>query len=232
MGAPGHLRGLMSEYVLVPVENLYPVPENFSVQETVFIEPLSIGVYSVELSRLKLNDDVLIFGVGPIGLSVTMTLSFKGIKNIDIIDKLEYRLQLSKKFGVRDTAHFNNQIHMKKLADDHIKGYSVVFECSGDQTAINSTIEFLKPGEKLILVGIPSELYIKFDISKLRRKEITVINVRRQNNSMKKAIDIMSHFKSKSQLILTHQFNYLNTNSAYSLVNNYEDEVIKAVVKF
>ncbi|MCF8240357.1 MAG: alcohol dehydrogenase catalytic domain-containing protein [Melioribacteraceae bacterium] len=232
MGAPDQLNGLMCEFAIIPIENLFPVPANFTIPETVFIEPLSIGVYSVKLSNVSRNDDVLIFGAGPIGLSVVMTLSYHGIENVDMIEKLEYRLQLSKKIGVRSTAHFNNHIQMGKFADNNKLGYDVVFECSGDQAAIDSAVEFLKPGGKLILVGIPSETHIRFDISKLRRKEITVINVRRQNNSMEKAIEVMRQFKSKSNLILTHQFEYTKTQSAYDLVDNYEDEVIKAVVKF
>ena len=66
----------------------------------------------------------------------------------------------------------------------------------------------------------------------LRRKEISIINVRRQNHSVKDAIKIVDHFRPLDDFLITHIFNFDQTNEAFNIVNDYADNVVKAVVKF
>ena len=123
-----------------------------------------------------------------------------------------------------------------KIEDDLMKilpeELDMVFECCGEQDALNTALKVLKPGGKLVIVGIPSVDRISFDMGYLRRKEITIINVRRQNHAVRDAIKIVDHFKPLDNFLITHSFTPDKTNDAFELVNNYEDNVIKAVVKF
>ena len=80
MGSAGQIEGLSREYAAVPIDNLFPVPEEFTPREAAFVEPMSIGTYAVKLGAAKENDNIGIVGVGPIGMAVMMALQYTGNK--------------------------------------------------------------------------------------------------------------------------------------------------------
>ena len=71
--------------------------------------------------------------------------------------------------------------NVKEILQKRPDGIDVVFECCGQQEAIDQAIEMLEPGGKLVLIGSPRTERISLDISRIRRKEIAIINIRRQN---------------------------------------------------
>jgi threonine dehydrogenase-like Zn-dependent dehydrogenase len=105
-----------------------------------------------------------------------------------------------------------------------------VFECCGKQEAIDEAVEILKPGGLLLLVGIPEVDRISFDISKIRRKELTVQNVRRQNDCVEPVINLISTGKILPDFMITHNFLFKDTQRAFDLVAGYKDGVIKAMI--
>ena len=83
----------------------------------------------------------------------------------------------------------------------------------------------------LVLVGIPPEAKYTFDMDLMRRKEIAIQNVRRQNHCMDKAIELISNGLPIDQIV-THHFSPEETQQAFDLVASYQDGVIKAMIDF
>ena len=82
-----------------------------------------------------------------------------------------------------------------------------------------------------MILGIPLTERISFDINKLRRKEICVQNVRRQNNCTQAAIDLIENRQVEVDFMATHFFNLEETQEAFELVSGYRDGVIKAMIE-
>ncbi|KAF0235549.1 MAG: hypothetical protein FD181_3446 [Prolixibacteraceae bacterium] len=231
LGCPGQLDGCLSEYIVMPAFTCFPVTGKMNPVQAALIEPLTIGVYTVNLAKIE-NPcvSVGIFGAGPIGLSVLMKLLADGIKNITMVEPLEYRLYKAREIGAKyivnpDTVNVEEVVkaNEKFLLD-------IVFEASGDQKAVTNSIKILKPGGKLVLVGIPPSAQYTFDMDLMRRKELTVINVRRQNHCVEEAIDLVVSGKIDIEKIVTHQFPLEKTPVAFDLVEGYKDGVIKAMI--
>ena len=106
----------------------------------------------------------------------------------------------------------------------------VVYECSGDDKAISQAIQLLKPGGSLVIVGITEIDNISLPIHELRRKEITIINIRRQNRCTQKAIDLLDENKINMDSIITHHFSLDETQKAFDLVAGYRDGVMKTII--
>ena len=110
--------------------------------------------------------------------------------------------------------------------------FDVVIECCGKQEAIDQAVQLLKPGGLLLIVGIPEVERISFDISLSRRKEITIQNVRRQNNGVQPSIDLTASGKWSPESMITHRFPVEKVDEAFKIVNDYKDGVIKAMIYF
>lgn len=240
LGAPGQLNGCLAEYIVMPESNCFVVPENMDEEQAALIEPMSIGYYAVSLAEKhagflknpKEIKSVAILGVGPIGLGVQLSLQAAGINNIWVTDKLDYRLKAAEEAGAIEIGNPDEENIVKKFAVKNPGLFDMVFECCGEQDAMDQAVELLKPGGTLLIVGIPEVERISFNMGKIRRKEITIQNVRRQNNSMQPCIDLSGSGKWSPEFMITHRFSFQKTNEAFDTVSNYKNSVIKALIKF
>src|SRR5271156_4435622 len=80
----GHgVNGAFAQYVLMRPDQLYRIPENFSLEEAALSEPFAAAVQAVvEVSRVKLGNVALISGPGPIGMLCLKLLVSQGVKTI------------------------------------------------------------------------------------------------------------------------------------------------------
>ena len=88
----------------------------------------------------------------------------------------------------------------------------------------------LKPGGTLLIVGIPETDRISFPIHTLRRKELTIKNVRRQNECISPALNMVASGAIKVDLLVTHHFSLQEAKVAFDLVLDYRDGVVKAMI--
>lgn len=231
LGCPGQLDGCLAEYIVMPDFTCFPVTNKLNPVQAALIEPLTIGVYTVKLAQIK-NQSIAvgIFGAGPIGLSVLMKLLADGVKNIGIIEPLEYRSAKAKEIGAKYIINPNseNVEEFVKAKEEYL--LDVVFEASGEQDAVTNAVKILKPGGKLVLVGIPPEAQYIFNMDLMRRKELTVINVRRQNHCVEEAIELVVSGKIDVEQMVTHHFTLEESDVAFKIVSGYKDGAIKAMI--
>ena len=83
-----------------------------------------------------------------------------------------------------------------------------------------------------MLVGIPEVERITFLIDRMRRKELTLINIRRQNQCVEAALDMVASGKVNVDFMITHRFSLDQTQRAFDLVDTYRDGVVKAMITF
>ena len=230
LGTPGQGDGCLCEYIVMPQECCYPMGKlNF--EQATICEPFAIGVYSVKQSHAGKNSKIAILGSGPIGLSCMVAARAEGIKAIYVTDKLDYRVKIAKDNGAAWSGNPDKQDIVKEILAREPLGIDAVFECAGDQAALTQAVELLKPGGFLVSVGIPREDRVYFQIDDLRRREITIVNIRRQNECEQHAIDLISSGKAKVDFMATHKFKLEQTQEGFETVAHYSDGVIKAMIE-
>ncbi len=232
LGCPGQLDGCLSEYIVMNEKSCFPITNSMTYEQATLSEPLAIGVYAVEKAMLSDKVNVAILGVGPIGMSVFYVLRTVNVGKVYVTDKLNERLDFSKKLNPNWTGNPDLLDITKEIKNLDPLMMDTVFECSGNPEAINQGIELLKPGGNLVIVGIPEVNEVSFPIHELRRKEITIINVRRQVHCTQKAIKLLQSGKINMDAMATHRFSMDEVEKAFELVANYSDGVMKAIITF
>jgi L-iditol 2-dehydrogenase len=230
LGCPGQAEGCLSEYLVLPERCCLPIPDTMSLDEAAMVEPLSIALYGATLYCGLKGARVGIFGSGPIGLCLLQAARALGAATICVTDKIEARLEVALALGADWTGNPNRQDIFNDITRDAGGALDVVFECCGQQEAIDTALPVLKPGGELSLIGIPEPNRVSFDINLLRRKEIRIQNVRRQNDCMVKALKMIEDGAVNAKSMITHRFNFDRTGDAFDLVSNYRDGVVKAMI--
>ena len=233
LGCPKQAEGCLSEYIVMPEVCCFKVSDKTTFDEAAISEPLAIGVYAVKQSIPMQGANVGILGAGCIGLSVLLPAKAQGAELIYVTDKIDDRIDLALKAGAVWGGNPDNEDVVKKVKELEPGGLDVVFECCGEQDALDQAIEMLKPGGKLLLIGIPPAAErVTFLIDKLRHKEICIQNVRRQNHCVQPSLDMMGRGDFDVSVMVTHRFPFDQAQAAFDLASSYADGVLKTMIDF
>jgi L-iditol 2-dehydrogenase len=232
LGCPGQAEGSLSEYIVMPETSCVKIPDTMSYDEAAISEPLAIGVYAVKQSIPMDGAKVGILGFGPIGMSVLLPALARGAKEVYVTDKIEERLHIARNNGAVMTANPDREDVVEKIRAEVPELLDVVFECCGKQEAMDQAVELLKPGGKLMIIGIPEFERWSFHVDQSRHKELCIQHVRRQNEALLPALDMMAKGEVDVRPMATHRFSFENTQEAFDLVAGYRDGVMKAMIDF
>lgn len=231
LGCPKQAEGCLSEYIVMPEKSCFLLPDTLSMDEGALSEPLTIGVYAVKLSQMKPGMTIGILGSGPIGLSVLTAASIMTPSKVFMTDKLDYRLDFARRSGATWTGNPEKINVVSEIKKAEPLMLDMVFECCGQQDAIDQSFQLLKPGGKLMIIGIPETSKYTFPIDDMRRNEICIQNVRRQNESLDDCLQLLESKKVDVGFWTTHRFKLSDTKKAFDMVADYQDGVVKAMIE-
>jgi L-iditol 2-dehydrogenase len=231
LGTPGQGDGCLSELLVMPEECCFPMQGKITIEQGVLCEPLAIAVYAVKQSRVPRGADVAILGAGPIGLSCMVCARAAGVGACYLTEKIEERVKVAQKGGAAWVGNPLKEDVVAAILKQRPLGMDVVYECAGQQETIDQGIDLLRAGGTLMLIGIPREDRVSFSIDKIRRKEITIVNVRRQNGCTQAAMDLQASGKVDANFMVTHRFPLQRVQEAFELVAAYRDGAVKAMIE-
>ena len=231
LGTPGQGNGCLSEYIVMPEENCLPTHGKLTLEQSALCEPLAIAVYSVKQSHLPPGADVAILGAGPIGLSCLVVAGAENVNSCCVTEKIDERMRVAAIAGATWVGNPARQDVVQEIVRHRPGGMDVVYECAGQQETIDQAVDLLRAGGKLMLVGIPRTDRVSVSIDKARRKELTLINVRRQNKCAEAAMALLASGRITVDFMITHRFKLDQVQDAFEMVAHYRDGVVKALIE-
>jgi L-iditol 2-dehydrogenase len=229
LGSPG-LSGCLCEYMVMPEECCFPTGGAITLEQAALCEPLSIGTYTAKRGDLAEGAKVAILGAGPIGLSTLLATRVEKAGKIYVTDKIDARLKAASGAGADWTANPDNTDIVSDILAAEPLGLDVVYECCGQQEALDQSFDLLQPGGLLVIVGTAREDRISFSVDKFRRQELSIRYIRRQNHCLQTAMDLIGSGQADTDFMITHRFGLERTAEAFDLVAEYGDGVIKAMI--
>jgi L-iditol 2-dehydrogenase len=229
LGCPGQMEGCLGEFLVMPEDCCYSA-KGLSADQAALVEPLTIGYYAAQLSGDLKGKKIGILGSGPIGLSVLLAARVAGASAIYVTDRLDYRLDAAGQQGADWTGNPDQTDIVREILQREPLELDVVFECCGQQTAFEQALKLCKPMGRIAIVGIPETDQSSFPVHDARRKGLTFINVRRQNECIGPVINLIDEGKIRPDFMITHRFSLDQAARAFDLLAGYRDGVIKTIV--
>ncbi len=172
--------GGFAEYVAVPVHNLIAVPDTVSYEQAAMLEPMAVAVHAMRQLNPAQTDTVVVYGLGTIGLLLTMFLTEKGIEDIFVIGNKASQKEMIKSIGIPEESYCDSSLEnttdwIYNKTNGH--GADIVFECVGKNETISNAIELLAPKGRLCTVGNPhSDMLLEKTIYwKILRNQLTIV---------------------------------------------------------
>ncbi|HEY4965368.1 MAG TPA: alcohol dehydrogenase catalytic domain-containing protein [Puia sp.] len=185
-----HRPGGFADYVLVPVENIFPLPDDLPLWKACLAEPVTIAIHACERSELDRNDIMLVMGCGPIGMNVIEVARERGA-HVIATDVNEQRLEVAAVLGA-ETLLADGSLEEKVLAITNGEGMPVVIEASGVPTVMEQAIRLVAAGGRVTMIGlIKKGKAISFEGLDLTRKELTIHGSRNEKGAFPEAIRLL-----------------------------------------
>jgi threonine 3-dehydrogenase len=146
--------GAFAEYIAVPEENVFPMPDEIPDDIACIFDPLGNAVHTALAADL-VGKDVLVTGAGPIGLMSIPVVLKAGARRVVVTDINDLRLEMAKEMGASATVNVQThslQEEMKRLRIN--EGFDVVLEMSGSPKALQTAVDVAIHGGEIILLGI------------------------------------------------------------------------------
>lgn len=146
--------GCFAEYLVIPAENVFPLPDSIGDDIASLFDPLGNAVHTA-LAYDLVGKDVLITGAGPIGLMTIPVAKQAGARSVVITDLNPYRLELAKTMQPTravDISKTSLKSVMEEL--DLSSGFDTCLEMSGSAKAFGELPDLIKTGGKIVLLGI------------------------------------------------------------------------------
>ena len=147
--------GAFAEYLVIPAQNVFPVPTHISDDLAAILDPLGNATHT-SLKFDVVGEDVLITGAGPIGVMATAIVRHIGARFVVVTDVNAYRLKMASAMGADRVVDVSAEALgpvMESLG--MTEGFDVGLEMSGSESAFNQMLDAMNHGGRIAALGIP-----------------------------------------------------------------------------
>ena len=186
-----HRHGGFAEYVAAPASHIHAIPDGLSAFEASFAEPIAIAVQALRRGAVQAGEDVLVLGCGPIGLAIIEVAQAYGAR-VTATDINPSRLQNASSLGAQ-TLLADETLLSRVLERTDGDGIGVVIEASGNAKVIESTVELVAAGGRIVIVGLVGKgVGVSLPGLDLTRKEMTILGSRASTDCFPEALRLLS----------------------------------------
>lgn len=229
LSTPG-IPGFFRELVNLPVANFLPIPAAMSFDAAALAEPLAVAAHSLHLASIREGEAVAVIGAGPIGLLTIAALRAANAGRIWAIEPLPHRREIARKIGAH--AALDHAEAAEEIAKATARrGVDCAIDCAAGQDTTSQAIQLTRNAGRVALTGIHSTPLVSMDGSAMRRKELTIFNVRRSNHETEEALALLKTHATSFAPLLTHTRPLDRIGEAFTIASQYRDGVGKMTVR-
>lgn len=231
LSTPGHA-GFFREFVDLPAASLLAIPKRLPMPVATLVEPLAVALHSVRLAAVGLGETAAVIGAGPIGLLTVACLRAAGASRIWVVEPVAHRREMARRMGAAEAIDPGAVDAARQIvADAGGRGVDCALDCAAKEHTINCAIRCVRNGGRVALTGIHSQPMVPFEVSPMRRKELTIFNVRRSNHEPEAALELLLARMEWFAPLVTHTRPLDRIAEAFRLVEAYADGVGKLVIE-
>jgi L-iditol 2-dehydrogenase len=225
--------GAFGEYVVVPGEAVFHLPDRLSFVQGSLIEPLTVAVHVVGRTGLKAGQSAAILGTGSIGGMVSGVCHARGAAPIIAVDIRQHCLDAARERlgATHDFLLPDDELvdQVKALTDG--EGVDAVFVTADDASLVNLAIEMTKRRGHITLVALITEAPLQFMAYSIISKELHIVgSVMSNNDDVQEAIELAASGRVDVEGILTHVLPLEEAQRGMELAQSKDDGAIKVVL--
>lgn len=214
---------LLVRNVAANPDSVIRLPDDLPVAYGALVEPLAVAQHSANRVAASAGDKAVIYGAGPIGLSILQILQYRGLADIVVIDLSPLRLETAASLGAV-TLRGDDPELARQLTEIHgtadffglpMPASTLYFEATGARAVFEGMLEVAGPGSRICLTGVHKES-VTLDLVMLLAKEISLVPALAYTGEFAEVIDMLRCGAFDPSVMVTHEFPLSNIDSAFA----------------
>lgn len=226
------LEGSLSQYVILPAQYLYALPDALPFADATLIETLATVRHAQERARLAPGESVVVLGQGTTGLLHTSLAALTGCKPVIAISRSRWKLDRAAKMG----AHECIEADADQAIDEVLRitgkvGADVVIDTAGAPTSFRAGIDMLRPGGRLCSFSLSHDHISGLSAFPLYYKEATIVASRGLTPAdITQSIDLVASGKIDVSGFITTTYPLARAAEAFAEYESNPSRVLRIVI--
>lgn len=221
--------GGMAEYCVVPVRQLYRLPDTITQEQAVFIEPLSCIIHGIDRANVSVGDTAVIIGGGTVGLLMLALLKKSGVSGVFLIEPVAFKRDIARKLGADAVLDPLTENVREAILDMTGVGADVVFECAGTTDTARQSFEYVRRGGTVEFFGVcPIGETIQVEPNSVFVNELTIVGSYINPNTFSRAVQVLSSGMIDIDKLLIREYTLENIHAAFESLR--AGDTIKSIV--
>ncbi len=213
--------GAFAEYMKTQASSLFPKPASISFDAASLTEPLS-GSWKgvIQYSEMQVGDNVVVIGVGSIGLLCMMVARAAGAGTLIAVDTSDYALNNAMKLGATHVVNPKKEDPKKRVYQIIPEGPDLVVEAAGPIQAVKLMVDLRRRGTRWNVFGIttPEKFELEGGLTHFLEGRMDA-SFGTNPLAMSKAIRLMEKNLVNTEQIISHRFPLSKINEAMDIMS-------------
>ena len=215
-----NIDGLLRDFVCVPSDNIFALPDGIADEEAVFAEYIAMGNKVFSALRCEEGDYVVIVGAGTLGLVLCQMAIYYQMVPI-LIDLDSDKLELAKKWDVYYTlnpTYDNLERKVTEITGGRMRE-AAVFTSEG--VGLNAALRLVKNGSEVVIAGYPTYDKHNVDMETVLKKQLKLKGVCDGAGEMPSAINLLANSIVHTKGIITARADFEDIPKIFEDCVNY-----------
>jgi threonine dehydrogenase-like Zn-dependent dehydrogenase len=206
-------------------DSLLPIPGDLPYEVAALTEPLAVALHGVNRAQAKAGDRVVVFGCGPIGLSMIVWLVDRGVTDIVALDLAPERLARAKALGARAAFDPSKEDLRARLLELHgsarvfsreVVGTDVFIDVAGAPNILSDVVKIAKYQSRMVVTAAHSKP-VPLDLGAMLTTEMTITTAVGYPTEMPDVIAALPRLSEKVRSLISHRFGFNDIIDAFGV---------------
>ncbi|MBB2841664.1 UNVERIFIED_ORG: threonine dehydrogenase-like Zn-dependent dehydrogenase [Rhizobium etli] len=195
--------GGFAEYSLVRTDHLHEIG-NLDFNLAALAEPLACVLNGLGSSGLRAGaagtETALVFGAGPIGLLLALSLKTEGVSSVTVADINEGRLAFAERLGLETAVSGSEALAGRR------RSFDFVADATGVARVVEGMIDFATDGGTVLVFGVCSpDQRISIAPFEIFRRQIRFAGSHSLNRNIPQALDLLRRDTGAMAQLVSHR---------------------------
>jgi D-xylulose reductase len=209
------VHGCLRETVVHPASFTFALGDNVSFAAGAMVEPLAVGMHAAAKAGIAPGDIAVVTGAGTIGILTALAALAGGCSRVIITDVVQEKLDLAAGLGsIRSVNVLRENAAEVVREETGGWGADLLFEASGNERVYEGMFELIRPGGRVILIGMPGEP-VRLDVVAAQAREARIETIFRYAHVYPRALALLQAGKIDVGPLVTDVYEFPKSIEAF-----------------
>ena len=213
-----HVQGAFQQSLVALASQCHVMAPGIATEEAAFAEPFAVALHGIVRAGSLAAKRVLVTGCGPIGALAIVAARLHGAQDIVATDVSDFTLGLARKAGADRTINVATEVDGLAPYKANKGAFDVMIEASGNEAALRSGLDVLRPRGVLVQLGLGGDVSIPQNT--IVAKEIEMRGSFRFHEEFAAAVDIINRRRVDLKPLLTGVMPLAEAEKAFQLAGD------------